>query len=117
MSYVVENYARCSCGAYTFYLYNPMTGEKKNVSYEGTIKSFLQKPEIITQYLSSRKKLNNFCNCNYCVNHWGLDLCGCGSGEKLGECECGGQIPAQSLENESYCCGGIKAMARAFFGG
>jgi hypothetical protein len=47
------------------------------------------------------------CYCNYCVNHWGLDLCGCGSGEKFGECgngyyEC--QRPAQSMEDGITSC-------------
>lgn len=41
-------------------------------------------------------------NCDYCINHWGIDLCGCGSGEKLGKCEndfyeCRHNIPAQVL--------------------
>lgn len=25
--------------------------------------------------------------CNHCVNKWGLDLCKCGSGDPVGECE------------------------------
>lgn len=29
--------------------------------------------------------------CDHCVNHWGIDLCGCGSGQKVGKCECGSQ--------------------------
>jgi hypothetical protein len=43
---------------------------------------------------------NIFCNCNHCVNHWGVDLCNCGSGEPVGECDgglydCINNIPAQ----------------------
>ena len=47
-------------------------------------------------------------NCNHCVNHWGIDLCNCGSGEKVGECEgeledCINNIPAQELgESKNY---------------
>jgi hypothetical protein len=42
-----------------------------------------------------------WCNCNHCVNGWGLDLCGCGSGEPLGECEeglpeCESGVPSQT---------------------
>ncbi len=42
-------------------------------------------------------------NCDYCINKWGIDLCGCGSGEKVGKCtntyhECINHIPAQELE-------------------
>lgn len=25
-------------------------------------------------------------HCNHCVNHWGIDICGCGSGEPTGQC-------------------------------
>lgn len=25
------------------------------------------------------------------INHWGIGLCGCGSGQKVGKCECGSQ--------------------------
>jgi len=40
-------------------------------------------------------------SCNYCVNHWGLELCACGSGKKYNKCkegfkECG--TPMQSIE-------------------
>lgn len=29
--------------------------------------------------------------CDHCINHWGIDLCECGSGQRAGECECGSQ--------------------------
>lgn len=46
-------------------------------------------------------------SCDYCVNNWGTDLCGCGSGEKFGDCEeghseCG--RPAQSIEEAVSSC-------------
>ncbi len=42
-------------------------------------------------------------NCNHCVNHWGIDLCGCGSGEPVGECDgdfdqCKTAEPFQTLD-------------------
>lgn len=46
--------------------------------------------------------------CDYCVNKWGIDLCGCGSGEKVGKCdngysECRRKEPAQILhEKKEY---------------
>lgn len=46
-------------------------------------------------------------SCNYCINHWGIDLCGCGSGEKFGECENGFEEckrPAQSIEEHITHC-------------
>lgn len=46
-------------------------------------------------------------DCNYCVNNWGLDLCGCGSGEKVGECtnsyeECKNNTPAQIFPDKLH---------------
>ena len=46
-------------------------------------------------------------SCNYCVNKWGTDLCGCGSGEKFGKCdnhlsEC--SRPAQDIEEAVAGC-------------
>ena len=43
---------------------------------------------------------NIYCHCDHCVNHWGIDLCGCGSGQPVGDCdnglhECINNIPAQ----------------------
>jgi hypothetical protein len=50
-------------------------------------------------------------NCNHCVNHWGIDLCGCGCGELFGECAnaddpCieGSDRPAQSIETGVTAC-------------
>ena len=43
---------------------------------------------------------NVYCHCDHCVNHWGIDLCGCDSGEPVGQCsngfdECHNHIAAQ----------------------
>jgi len=40
--------------------------------------------------------------CNHCVNHYGIDLCGCGSGEPVGKCdgefdECKNKQASQSI--------------------
>lgn len=37
------------------------------------------------------------CNCNHCVNGWGIDLCECGSREPVGECDCGRTNPSEKL--------------------
>lgn len=31
--------------------------------------------------------------CNHCANHWGLDLCACGSGLSPDRCDCGDNRP------------------------
>lgn len=41
--------------------------------------------------------LHQSCCCNHCVNHWGIDLCECGSGARVGECECGSQKAHDTL--------------------
>ena len=38
-----------------------------------------------------------FCNCNHCVNHWGIDLCQCGSGQPVSKCKCGSNEPSEEL--------------------
>jgi hypothetical protein len=83
---------QCQCGAVT------VTGEGFNNSmYYSTFRKEFPGVRL------SRK--NKFCNCNHCVNHWGIDLCGCGSGEKVGKCsneytECVNSIPAQHKGEE-----------------
>ena len=81
-----ELYAgKCSCGAVTVQL--------GRVSVSMTEKQFHQN-------FMDLEIEGEYGNCNYCVNHWGIDLCGCGSGEHFSECkegfdECG--TPMQSM--------------------
>jgi len=51
-----------------------------------------------------------WCNCNHCVNNYGIDLCGCGSGEPVGECDgdfeaCKSGSPSQSLFEKMFYTG------------
>jgi hypothetical protein len=71
---------RCQCGA--------VTVELEGESYSMPLKEYRR---LFAGQLVPQKTA---CNCNYCVNHWGIDLCGCGSGHKFGRCgnrlsECG----------------------------
>lgn len=34
---------------------------------------------------------------HHCVNHWGIDLCECGSGEPVDECSCSMTTPSEKL--------------------
>lgn len=86
----------CSCGAVTFTVDDneySLPKDKFEAQY-GTLNEVL---EAITD----QEEIQKFCNCNYCVNGWGIDICACGSGEKFNECDndldCCGQ-PAQVIE-------------------
>lgn len=81
----IENVSKCQCGAYS------VTIDDEN--YSMTEETFVNKFGHI-------KAEHEYYNCNHCVNHWGVDLCACGSGEKPEECdgefpECG--TPMQTL--------------------
>lgn len=100
--YKVVGYAKCSCGAYTIELEDLETSKTKTVNYKGTLKQFCLLPEITNTEITVKLKFHKdlYDNCNYCVNNWGLDLCGCGSGEKFGKCKNGLNVctvPSQSL--------------------
>jgi SEC-C motif. len=84
---------KCSCGAVTVDYIND-EGEK--ISNSMPLKAFKEH--------FPGKKLENeqYYACNYCVNHWGIDLCNCGSGKKVGHCHefrgCKNNIPAQEFD-------------------
>ena len=93
----VQHVNLCSCGAFTFEFENGNV----SVSVQNAGRFFTQIPQNHFNMLYS-KLVPNFCNCNHCVNHWGLDLCKCGSGEPFDTCDgefdtCG--QPSQSLED------------------
>lgn len=84
---------RCECGAISV----TIAGKDYSMSDETFTKRY--GIEIGAQWI----------NCNHCINHWGIDLCGCGSGEQFNECgegldECG--TPMQSIEKGLDECKG-----------
>jgi hypothetical protein len=86
------NITSCACGAVT-------------VEIDGAHYSMPRK-EFRERFPGQRAKMK-VGSCDYCVNHWGTDLCGCGSGEKFGKCdnklpEC--RRPAQSIEGQVAKC-------------
>ena len=94
--YEIIEHSKCKCGALTIELENVNTGKRIEVNFKGTLKAFknLYSQYIVGDYNKQAwNRRNHYYNCNYCVNHWGLDLCGCGSGEKFGKCK----------ENTNYC--------------
>jgi hypothetical protein len=91
-----EIYAKqCSgCGAVTVEYVND---EGQKVSNSMPLNLFEE------HFKGVKLEKEKYSSCNYCVNHWGIDLCGCGSGNKVGECngefcECRNDIPAQHLD-------------------
>ena len=86
----ITDYSVCSCGAVTLFHCGGAT-------YSCDMKNrqrFLPGLDL----RKVRKMQKTYC-CDYCVNHYGLDLCACGSGEKFWKCrngfeECGHPMQA-----------------------
>lgn len=77
----IEYIQKCKCGAVTIKFDNGASNSMFRETFE--------KLDLDT---GDATWLHQFCCCcNHCVNHWGIDLCGCGSGQKVGKCECGSQ--------------------------
>ena len=76
----LESYSRCSCGAVTVYADD---GRSYSVDSRNR-RRFL--PGVDLRKL--RRMDSSYC-CDRCANHYGLDLCACGSGEPFDECESG----------------------------
>ena len=86
---------RCSCGAITI----EGISNGKEFSNSMSLKTF---EELFPNEPIPDPKWS--C-CNYCVNHYGIDLCGCGSGNPVGKCdegfeECKAGSTSQNLFEE-----------------
>lgn len=91
----ITHAVECQCGAFTL---DVELDDESTINYsmtEETLEAKIGK-DAISPILADQK----FCNCNHCVNHWGVDLCACGSGETPEECENGLEMcgtPMQEL--------------------
>lgn len=85
----ITEYSRCKCGAITLYFDNGANNSMKETTRKRLKLS-----------LRGAKKLQDSYCCNHCVNHWGIDLCECGSGEPVGKCDCGSTRAVQTLGEE-----------------
>ena len=74
----IESYSKCSCGAVTIYFIN------------GAYNSMSSRTQrMLGIDLRKIKRLPASYACDHCINHWGIDLCECGSGKEVGKCDCG----------------------------
>ena len=87
-------YQKCTCGAITVYV--------DDVGYSCSMKN--RERFFPGMDLRKLRRLPETCCCNWCVNHWGLDLCACGSGLPYEECDelpvCG--TPMQVLGGRTH---------------
>ena len=92
----IEGYYICECGAVTVTTdVGEYSCKKENAERFFNGFDLFENEPLFTAY-----------SCNHCVNKWGLDLCGCGSGELFGQCQnkslyCA--VPAQSLIDKYDC--------------
>lgn len=110
---IIKSYTKCQCGAITLEVDN---GYEYSCNQKNLKKFF---PQIDLRRKSVIRYQDTYC-CDYCVNHYGLDLCGCGSGELFGKCdnnleEC--KQPMQSLGEYTCVIGASSLNAQPFFGG
>lgn len=81
-------YSKCSCGAIT--IQTPLgTYSCRQSNFH---KYF---PNVDLRKCRKMVGQETYC-CDHCVNGYGLDLCSCGSKEKVGHCDCGSETPMQS---------------------
>lgn len=71
---------KCDCGAIT--IQNDVDAEHRfsNSMTQETFDKLFNNDDFEIEWM------NPTYSCNHCVNHWGLDLCKCGSGDPVGEC-------------------------------
>lgn len=81
----IKKVTRCDCGA--------LTVEVDNENYSMRPVTFRK----IFGKEPTRKK-PQWWSCNHCVNHWGVDLCACGSGEPYDKCREGFDCCGQPMQ-------------------
>lgn len=85
----IISYSTCKCGAITLHYDDGFTNsvKKKNLKKFGISLKGLMKNE------------NTWC-CNHCANHYGIDICSCGSGAEVGKCDCGSTTAMEEFGTE-----------------
>lgn len=89
----ITHYQRCNCGAITIWFESD-----DEVCHDNCGNSMYQDTfDKLGLSLEGAEEMPQSYCCNHCVNHYGIDLCECGSGERVGECECGSHEPREFL--------------------
>lgn len=94
--YRIVRVAVCKCGALTFELDR---GIGYSVSRENAPKFLPELPSAFWRW--AELFADRYTHCNHCVNHWGLDLCACGSGQSPETCDRGCPVcgkPSEQLK-------------------
>lgn len=80
----VKYIQQCACGAMTVTFKNGISNSMSRKTFDNIGFDGEHLPQI-------------FRNCNHCVNHWGIDICKCGSGFPIGKCDCGSKESSEDL--------------------
>ena len=91
---------KCSCGA--IYIYIDNVRESFSMCEDTFIRCFSEFAVNIQD--------DKFLHCDHCVNHWGVDLCACGSGELVGECQEGLSMCNKPHQNIIECATYLKLI-------
>lgn len=101
----IESISYCkSCNAYTV----TINGQDYSIHEDNFFDQF---PDIDKDNFKKNIQkvlMNIFSCCNWCVNHWGLDICACGSGEPITDCQEGFEVcgsPMQAIDEFNYVRG------------
>lgn len=98
----IVSYSVCRCGAITLYTADGATYCCKRRNLRQFVNIDLRK----LKRFQGSSLLTTVC-CDHCVNHYGLDLCACGSGEPTHKCKGGSDVcgkPMQILGEYTSVC-------------
>ena len=84
----VIGYSNCECGAMTLKFANGATSSMSSKTY----KKIRAKVDMGNAEFYGKMHC-----CDHCVNHYGIDLCSCGSGEPVNKCSCGSNEPMEEF--------------------
>ena len=74
------NFYICRCGAVTIEV-----GEVGQTAHNSMSRETFD--TLYGPVMAIPTDARRYTHCNHCVNHWGIDICACGSGEPAGKCD------------------------------